>query len=253
VRRGGYDPEQVHGYLDKLADWIDWFRSELAATRSRLERTEKKLQATAPHPEGDDYVELGRHAAEFLRVADEHAEKIRVEAQLVADQEIERARERGRKLLGDMEAEAARARLRSQELLQQAQGRASAMLAETELEISAARARAAEILHRSEAEADRIRDQDRGDRVSVHEEADPLLAAVDELRATLESMRRRLARSADGLIESPHADLARERRDDVSHDGDRRTEELRELFSDSEKMDVRLEGLGEELFADDEG
>ena len=33
VRRGGYDPEQVHGYLDKLADWIDRFRSELAATR----------------------------------------------------------------------------------------------------------------------------------------------------------------------------------------------------------------------------
>src|SRR6266516_4656953 len=99
VRRGGYDPKQVHVYLDKLADWIDWFRSELAATRSRLERTEEERQAVAPDPEDNAYVQLGHHAAELLRVADEHAEKIRVEAQQIADQEIERARERGQKLL----------------------------------------------------------------------------------------------------------------------------------------------------------
>ena len=283
VRRGGYDPKEVHRYLDKLADWIDWFRTELAATRSRLKRTEEELQAVARGPEDNPYVQLGHHAAEVFRVADQHAEKIRVEAQQIADQEIERARERGQKLLGDMEAEAARARQESHELTQQAQGRASAMLAESEAlqrearsvaerEISTARARAAEILHRSEAEADRIRDQDRMDRGSIHEEADALLAAGDELRATLESMRQRLARFADGLVDSPapsdaipsvaagvpaaeptHADLKHQRRDGVSTDADRRSDELRQLFSDSEKVDVRLEGLGEELFSDDEG
>jgi DivIVA domain-containing protein len=283
VDRGGYDPQEVHGYLDKLADWIDWFRTELAATRSRLKRTEEELQAVARDPEHNAYVQLGHHAAEVLRVADQHAEKIRVEAQQIADQEIERARERAQKLLGDMEAEAARARQESHELTQQAAGRASAMLAESEAlqrearsgaeqEISAARARAAEILHRSEAEADRIRDQDRMDRGSIHEEADSLLAAGDELRATLESMRQRLARFADGLVDSPapsdaipyaasgvpaaeptHADLAHERRDGVSADADRRRDELRQLFSDPEKVDVRLEGPGEELFSDDEG
>jgi DivIVA domain-containing protein len=282
VHRGGYDPEQVHGYLDKLADWIDWFRSELATTRSRLERTEEEPQAVAPDPEDNAYVQLGHHAAEVLRVADQHAEKIRLEAQQIADQEIERARERGRKLLGDVEAEAARARQESHELLQQAQGRASAMLAESEAlqrearsgaerEISAARARAAEILHRSEEEAARIREEDRIDRGSIHEEADALLAAGDELRANLESMRQRLARFGDGLVDSPtrseaipsaassvpaaeptHADLAHQRRDGVSADADRR-DELRQLFSDTEKVDVRLEGLGEELFSDDEG
>ena len=287
VRRGGYDPEQVHGYLDKLADWIDRFRSELAATRSRLERTQEELQAVAPDPEDNAYLQLGHHAAEVLRVADQHAEKIGLEAQQIADQEIERAQERGRKLLGDVETEAARARQESHELLRQAQGRASAMLAESEAlqrearagaerEISAARARAAEIIQRSEAEADRIRGQERVDRGSVHEEADPLLAAEDQLRATLESMRRRLARFPDGLVDSStgneaipnaafsvpaaqptHADLAHQRRDGVSADADRR-DELRQLFSDPETsepetMVVRIEGLGEELFADDEG
>jgi len=282
VRRGGYDPEQVHGYLDKLADWIDWYRSELATTRSRLERTEEEPQAVAPDPEDNAYVQLGHHAAEVLRVADQHAEKIRLEAQQIADQEIERARERGRKLLGDVEAEAARARRESHELLQQAQGRASAMLAESEAlqrearsgaerEISAARARAAEILHRSEDEAARIREEDRIDRGSIHEDADALLAAGDELRANLESMRQRLARFGDGLVDSPtrseaipyaassvpaaeptHADLAHQRRDGVSADADRR-DELRQLFSDTETVDVRLEGLGKELFSDDEG
>jgi hypothetical protein len=172
-----------------------------------------------------------------------------------------------------VETEAARARQGSEELLQQAQERASGILAETaalqreaktgaEREISAARARAAEIIQRSEAEADRIRDQERVDRGSVHEEADPLLAAGDELRATLESMRRRLARFADGLVDSPtgsvpaaepaHAAIAGESRDGVSADADRR-DELQKLFSDPETMDVRIEGLGEELFADDEG
>jgi DivIVA domain-containing protein len=282
VRRGGYDPEQVHGYLDKVADWIDWFRTELAATRSRLERTEVELQAVAPDPRDDAYLQLGHHAAEVLRVADQHAEKIRLEAQQIADQEIDRARERGRKLLRDAEAEAARVGQESRELLQQARGRASAMAAESEAlqrearsgaerEISTARARAAEILHRSEDEAARIREEDRIDRGSIHEEADALLAAGEELRANLESMRKRLARFGHGLVESPtrsetipnaassvpagertHADLAHQRRDGVSADGDR-SDELRQLFSDSEKVEVRLEGLGDELFSDDEG
>ena len=254
VRKGGYSPEEVHGYLDKLADWIDWFRTELAATRSRLERTEEELQAVAPDPQDDAYLQLGHHAAEVLRVADQHAEKIRFEAQQIADQEIERARERGRKLLGDVEAESARVRQESHGLLQKAQSRA------------------AEILHRSEAEADRIRDQDREDRASVHEEAGALLAAGDELRASLESMRQRLARFADGLVDSAtqseeilyapsevpateptHAALAHQRRDGVSADADRRSDEFRRLFSETETVDVRLEGLGEELFSDEEG
>jgi DivIVA domain-containing protein len=282
VRKGGYSPEEVHGYLDKLADWIDWFRTQLAATRSRLERTEEELRAVARDQEDNAYVQLGHHAAEVLRVADQHADKIRFEAQQIADQEIERARERGRKLLGDVEAEAARVRQESHELLQQAQGRANAMLAESETlqrearsgaerEISAARARAAEILHRSEAEADRIREHDRIDRSSIHEEAGALLAAGDELRATLESMHQRLARFADGLVDSPtrseeilyapsgvpateptHAAPAHQRRDDVSADADRRSDEFRQLFSDTETVDVRLEGLGEELFSDGE-
>jgi DivIVA domain-containing protein len=255
VHRGGYDPKEVHGYLNNLADWIDWFRTELSATQARLRRTEEELQAVARGPEDNAYVQLGHHAAEVLRVADQHAEKIRVEAQQIADQEIERARERGQKLLGDMEAEAARARQESHELTQQAKERAS------------------EILHQSEADAYRIREQDRMDRSSIHEEADALLAAGDELRATLESMRQRLARFADELVDSPapsdaipyaasgvpaaaeptHAGPADERRDGVSPDADRRRDELRQLFSDPEKVDVRLEGLGEELFSDDEG
>ncbi len=162
-------------------------------------------------------------------------------------------------------------------MLQQAQGRASAMLAEPEAlqrearagaerEISEARARAAEILHRSEAEAARIRDQNRMDRGSVYEEADALLAAGDELRATLESMRQRLARFAEGPVDSPTrseatpdapsgvpAAPAREKRDDVSPDADQPKDELRQLFSDSEKLDVQLEGLHEQLFSDDDG
>ena len=113
-------------------------------------------------------------------------------------------------------------------------------------------------------------EEDRIDRGSIHEEADALLAAGNELRANLESMRQRLARFGDGLVDSPprseaipyaassvpaaeptHADLAHQRRDGVSADADRR-DELRQLFSDTETVDVRLEGLGEELFSDDE-
>jgi cell division septum initiation protein DivIVA len=224
VRRGGYDPQQVHEYLDKLADWIEWFRSELAATRSRLERTEEELQAIGPDPEGNAYIQLGHRVADLLRVADEHAEKIRVEAQQIADKEIEGARESARKLLSDAEAEAAR-----------------------------------------------VRDQDRMGRASIHEEANALLAAGDELRANLESMHQRISRFTDDVADPPRQseaipiapsgipaaeatqdDLGRERRDDVSPDVDRRSDELRRLFSDSEKVDVRLEGLGAELFSDDE-
>jgi DivIVA domain-containing protein len=313
VRRGGYDPEQVHAYLDKLADWIERFRTELADTKSRLQRTREELQtAIAPEPKGNAYVELGHHVAGLLQVADEHAEKIRVEAQEIADQEIERAREGGRKLLEDMEAEATRVRQGSHVLLEQAQDRASAMLAEPEVlqrearagaerQISEARARAADILRQSEAEAARIRDRNRMDHGSVYEEADALRAAGDELRATLESMRQRLARFPEGPVDSPTrseaipdassevpaaparseaipdapsevpaapqtrseaipdapsevpAAPARERRDDVSPDADQRRDELRQLFDESEKVDAHLEGLGEELFSDEEG
>ena len=130
-----------------------------------------------------------------------------------------------------------------------------------------------DIIQRSEAEADRIRGQERVDRGSVHEEADPLLAAGGRAPCDpgVDASATRAVR-ADGLVDSSTAGepiltlplnqsqrrpIARTRRDGVSADADP-ARRARQLFSDPETSDpetmvVRIEGLGEGLFADDEG
>jgi DivIVA domain-containing protein len=204
VRRGGYDPKQVHEYLNKLANWFDWCRSELTATRTRLKKAEEELQAAGPDPEDNAYVELSQRMADILRVADEQAEKIRVEAQQIADQEIERARERGRKILGDTQAEAARAGD------QDRMARAS-IHEETKALLAAG-------------------DQLRANLESMHRR----LARFTDGSADPpeESQAIPVAPSATPADGSTASDLARRRPDDVSPDAAGPSEELRSLFSD---------------------
>jgi len=134
VRRG-YDPDQVHDYLNQVALQVEALEGELREQRLTPERVADEQAAapvveTAPVVEpapapvivpGEDveaaYERISKRFASVLRAADEEAQKL-----------IEQARSEASKLLDEARAEADRIRVDAQARAEEARSESSAEL-----------------------------------------------------------------------------------------------------------------------------
>ena len=133
VRRG-YDPDQVHDYLNQVALQVEALEGELREQRLTPERAADEQaatpvveaapviepMATAVAPEMDPeaaYERISKRFASVLRAADEEAQKL-----------IEQARAEATKLLDDARAEADRIRVDAQARAEEARSESSAEL-----------------------------------------------------------------------------------------------------------------------------
>ena len=116
VRRG-YDPDQVHDYLNQVAGWIDQLERELRQARTELSAMSRRRMQS----EKDPYERLGSRVAEILRTAEQFAEETRraatdevnnqlAQAKEKSDRQLQEARDKAEKQLADARTEAEKLR-----------------------------------------------------------------------------------------------------------------------------------------------
>jgi DivIVA domain-containing protein len=166
VRRG-YDPDQVHDYLNQVAGWIDQLERELRQARTEISTMSRRRMTT----EKDPYERLGSRVAEILRTAEQYAEETRKAAQDEVNSQLAQARDQ-------MERQTSEAKERS------------------EKQLAEARAEAEKVRREAKAEAQRLRVAADAAIVRARTEAEALLANLvqrrDQLLSELHSYRERL-------------------------------------------------------------
>src|SRR3954453_7312733 len=191
--RKGYDPDQVRSFLDHVATWLDDLETDLASARAEAAAARATHAAAptpappAPPPEPQDpYAALGTRVAELLRSAEDHAKRIRDEAEASSERMLEEAR-----------AESLRMRTRAQE--------------EAEALRQAAQEHADVARRSAQEEADRVREEAANALETARVEAERTVAGLFERRsvlaAELHATRSRLLGIVTQLEEESEDDL----------------------------------------------
>ena len=107
--RRGYDPDQVRGYLEQLADQVELMRVLLRDAQAEAETAIR----TTSQPRHDPYEQLGERVASVIREADHIAETIRGEAHHDAEQVTREARADADRIRTDAQSKAEEARARA--------------------------------------------------------------------------------------------------------------------------------------------
>lgn len=102
--RRGYDPDQVRDYLQQIATQVDLLEQELREARLHAAQQGQVVTLDEQGPADDPYERLAARVADVLRASDEHAERIRVDAQSHAED----ARRQGNEILQNAKVEAER-------------------------------------------------------------------------------------------------------------------------------------------------
>ena len=123
--RRGYDPDQVRGYLEQLADQIELMRVLL---RDAQAEAQSALRTTA-QPRRDPYQQLGERVASVIREADQVAETIKTEAHRDAELVTRDARAEADRLRTDAQAKAEDARSQAETALRIAREEADRTIA----------------------------------------------------------------------------------------------------------------------------
>ena len=123
--RRGYDPDQVRGYLEQLADQIELMRVLL---RDAQAEAQSALRTTA-QPRRDPYQQLGERVASVIREADQVAETIKTEAHRDAELVTREARAEADRLRTDAQAKAEDARSQAETALRAAREEADRTIA----------------------------------------------------------------------------------------------------------------------------
>jgi DivIVA domain-containing protein len=143
--RKGYDPEQVHEYLGRVAETVQGLLEEVDELRERAVAGEGGGEAGTGHeavPGGvsaetkDPYAELAQRMADVLRTAELHAERVRTEGEQQIQKMLEEARSEAAQLRQTAVEDAERTRKRAEEDAEGIRGSAAEALdtakAETE-------------------------------------------------------------------------------------------------------------------------
>ena len=123
--RRGYDPDQVRGYLEQLADQIELMRVLL---RDAQAEAQSALRTTA-QPRRDPYQQLGERVASVIREADQVAETIKTEAHRDAELVTRDARAEADRVRTDAQAKAEDARSQAETALRIAREEADRTIA----------------------------------------------------------------------------------------------------------------------------
>jgi DivIVA domain-containing protein len=104
--RRGYDPEQVRGYLEQLADQIELMRVLLREAQQEA----RTATRTSAQPHEDPYEKLAQRVSSVIREADQAAETIRGEAATDAERLTREARAAADRIRTEAQAKAEQAR-----------------------------------------------------------------------------------------------------------------------------------------------
>src|SRR5205085_39529 len=110
VRRG-YDPDQVRGFLDRVAIWLEDANEELEMARRGIPEPLVPREAPAPSPRAEDpFAALGDRVAELLRSAEHHADQVQREADQKAQRLMAECNEEVARIRQEARSEAETAR-----------------------------------------------------------------------------------------------------------------------------------------------
>jgi DivIVA domain-containing protein len=123
--RRGYDPDQVRGYLEQLADQIELMRVLL---RDAQAEAQSALRTTV-QPRQDPYQQLGERVASVIREADQVAETIKTEAHRDAELVTRDARAEADRIRTDAQAKAEDARSQAETAVRAAREEADRTIA----------------------------------------------------------------------------------------------------------------------------
>jgi cell division septum initiation protein DivIVA len=112
----GYDPDQVHEYIMALVGRTESLENELEEAREQRDSARRRYQMARD----DAYNQLGARMADFIRLADQQADRIRREAENEAKQQVSEARDLAQQMRREAEEETERLRLQAEEVLQHA-------------------------------------------------------------------------------------------------------------------------------------
>ena len=124
--RRGYDPDQVRGYLEQLADQVELMRVLLRDAQAEAQTAARR---TTAQPRHDPYQQLGERVASVIREADQVAETIKTEAHRDAELVTRDARAEADRLRTDAQAKAEDARSQAETALRIAREEADRTIA----------------------------------------------------------------------------------------------------------------------------
>jgi len=134
VRKGGFDPDQVKDYLNRVADQMEALEKELRELRLNTNSRESaSTRTTAPAAEqkaaaSDPYETISKRFASMLESADKEATSVVGEAKAEAARILEQARSEADRIKVDAQARAEEARQQAGEALAQAREEAQRIL-----------------------------------------------------------------------------------------------------------------------------
>jgi DivIVA domain-containing protein len=123
--RRGYDPDQVRGYLEQLADQVELMRVLLRDAQAEAQTAARR---TTAQPRHDPYQQLGERVASVIREADQVAETIKTEAHRDAELVTRDARAEADRVRTDAQAKADRVRTDAQAKAEDARSQAETAL-----------------------------------------------------------------------------------------------------------------------------
>jgi DivIVA domain-containing protein len=128
LARKGYDPEEVHAFLVRVAEHLGRLQGEIEWQRARTEHLERRTAAA----QESAYARLSRDFMEVVRRADEAAARVRAQSEARAAGEVAAARQEAERIV-------AQARLDARGVLLEAEREAAVLRARAQSDLQAAR------------------------------------------------------------------------------------------------------------------
>jgi cell division septum initiation protein DivIVA len=111
--RGGFDPDQVHEYLLRVADVVESLEGDLREARAERDSLRHRLAKVRE----EAYEQLASRMAAVLGAADQEADKVRTEAAQETARQISDARQESERMRREAQADVARIRREGEQVL----------------------------------------------------------------------------------------------------------------------------------------
>lgn len=120
----GFDPDQVQEFIMRLVTRTETLEDELEEARADRDAARQRYQMA----KDDAYNQLGARMADFIRLADQQAERIRREAEEEARQQVSEAHQLAQQIRREAEEESERLIVQAEVSLQEARSEREQLL-----------------------------------------------------------------------------------------------------------------------------